>query len=634
MCLILLFQWLPALSVAAGEPLERDREVYGDAVVAIDRGRWTEYQQLRPGLESYPLAMYLDYFELSRKPRQVRAGDARLFLQRSAGSPLPNRFLAIYLRQAGKDRRWSDFLAVMPREPNAIELKCYFFRARLATGDTLVAWEGAERLWVHGESRPKACDPLFDAWLKAGELNDEVVWARLLKAFDARERSLMSYVARKGSEELRPWSDKLLAIYSQPDRMRRIAPPVDDARMADIITHAVAYFARYKPEAALAHWHYYREHLTFSDQQVNQAERALVLRSLFAKSEVNKPWVEDTLAQLGDDTLVEVRLRWALREQDWTAVASNIGKLSADARAQPVWRYWRAVVHERNSEPEAARELLQQVAREREYYGFLAAARLGVPPDFNHQSVVLADPGDTPENRLPVVQRIEELYHHDEENLAHSEWFQVLNDSEPGQQQQLATLAAGRGWHRMAIDAANRAQFWDALDLRFPMPYGDVFNHYADLRQVPSSELMAIARRESAFYPGARSPVGARGLMQIMPATGKQVASGLGTAHSSQALFQVEHNVLLGSAYYRQLLDRYGNNRVLAMAAYNAGPHRVDLWRNKPGKTVPVDIWIETIPYRETRGYVKAVLAYNLIFKYLGGESGNLLTTQEQQLAY
>ncbi|HEY7775508.1 MAG TPA: transglycosylase SLT domain-containing protein, partial [Kineobactrum sp.] len=265
---------------------------------------------------------------------------------------------------------------------------------------------------------------------------------------------------------------------------------------------------------------------------------------------------------------------------------------------------------------------------------FLAAARLGVPPSFNHQSVVPGDFANVSLNQLPVVLRVEELLHHHEENLAHSEWFQVLNDSESGQQQQLATLAANRGWHRMAIDAANKAEFWDALDLRFPMPFSDVFGRYADLRQVPATELMAIARRESAFYPGARSPVGARGLMQIMPATGKQVASGLGEPHSSEALFQVEHNVLLGSAYYRQLLDRYGNNRVLAMAAYNAGPSRVNLWRNKPGKTVPVDIWIETIPYRETRDYVKAVLAYNLIFKYLGGEAGSLLTLQEQQLTY
>jgi soluble lytic murein transglycosylase len=145
---------------------------------------------------------------------------------------------------------------------------------------------------------------------------------------------------------------------------------------------------------------------------------------------------------------------------------------------------------------------------------------------------------------------------------------------------------------------------------------------------------MAIARRESAFYPQARSPVGARGLMQLMPATGREVASSLGKRQASSDLFEVEHNVLLGSAYYRQLLDRFGGNRVFALTAYNAGPHRVDRWRNKPGETVPVDVWVDTIPYKETREYVQAVLSYNVVFQYLMGDTHSLITPAERKAQY
>jgi soluble lytic murein transglycosylase len=629
-----LFQAGHVVAVPSWPPPAEDREQYSSAVEAIKRGRWTQYQQLRPGLEDYPLAIYLDYFELSRKPRQVRPGDARLFLQRSEGSPLPNRFLSVYLMQAGRDARWQDFLMVMPDEPNSIELKCYYFRARLASGDQLAAWEGAERLWIHGESRPKACDPLFDAWLNADQLNDEVVWARLLKAFDARQRSLMIYVARKGSNRLRPWSDKLLAVYNQPDRIQSLAPPVDDPRAADVAAHGIAYLARYRPEPALREWLYYQQQLSFTAQQTALVEGAIVLRSLFAKSGPNKTWVDDALSRLEDDKLVEIRARWALQEQDWPALAEAISNLSAAGQQDPGWRYWRAVSHERAGERELARAMFEVVARERDYYGFLAAERLGLEPSFNHRPMVLDEAQAQPLRDHPVVRRIAELFHHDQEQLAHSEWYQVLQDTAVEQQQGLAALAASLGWHRMAIDAANQAQAWDALDLRFPMPYRETFSRHASLRNVASSELMAIARRESAFFAGARSPVGARGLMQVMPATGRQVASQLGAQHSDGALFDVEHNVLLGSAYYRQLLDRYGGNRVLAMTAYNAGPQRVDRWRNKPAEVVPVDVWIETIPFRETRNYVKAVLAYNLVFKYLMGEQGSLLTVQERQLGY
>jgi soluble lytic murein transglycosylase len=122
--------------------------------------------------------------------------------------------------------------------------------------------------------------------------------------------------------------------------------------------------------------------------------------------------------------------------------------------------------------------------------------------------------------------------------------------------------------------------------------------------------------------------------MQIMPATGRQVASYLGKPHSSKDLYEVEHNVLLGSAYYRQLLDRFDGNRVFALTAYNAGPHRVDRWRNGEGEQMPVELWIETIPYRETRNYVQAVLSYNVVFQYLLGDTRSLLTPAERSARY
>ena len=134
---------LPAAAVPAPpEKLDASREGYSDAIEAIDRGQWTEYRKLRPGLDDYPLAIYLDYYELNRQVHKVRPADARRFISLSEDTPLPNRFLGTYLRQAGRDRRWTDFLAVKPDEPVSVDLKCYYFRAKLASGDTLAAWEG------------------------------------------------------------------------------------------------------------------------------------------------------------------------------------------------------------------------------------------------------------------------------------------------------------------------------------------------------------------------------------------------------------------------------------------------------------------------------------------------------------
>ncbi|MEE4143420.1 MAG: transglycosylase SLT domain-containing protein [Halieaceae bacterium] len=625
---------VPAAADTADDVLASERRQYDAALRAVNKGRWTEYEQLRPGLEDYPLAMYLDYYQLTRQSGAVRPADALRFIDRSAGSPLPNRYTNAYLREAGQDGRWRDFLAVKADEPAGIELKCYYFRARLAAGDTDVAWEGAARLWDAGESRPDACDPLFSAWIAAGQLTDDIVWARQLKAFDARQRSLMTYVAKRASPALAPWADKLLAVYQQPDKMRRQSLPPDSPYSADIASHGLALLARYSPGTALEYWTEYQQELEFTAQQTRQVEYAIALHGLFAEEEALAPWLQGALERLQDDKLVELRLRWLLAEQDWAALAQTLPLLSQERRGHESWRYWQGVVLEKQGDTAAANAIFEEVSRERSFHGFLASDKLGNAYSFNHQTPEL-DPGTAGDlRRLPVVRRVGELNFHESYSLAHSEWYYLLQAQDRQRNEQLAQLASQQGWYRMAIDAASRAESWDALDLRFPTPYQEAFRRNASLQKVPSTELMAIARRESAFYPWAQSPVGARGLMQLMPATGKEVASSLGKRQSSSDLFDVEHNVLLGSAYYRQLLDRFGGNRVFALTAYNAGPHRVDRWRHKPGEGVPVDVWIDTIPYKETREYVQAVLFYNVVFQYLMGDTRSLLTPAELQATY
>ncbi|MDX1736292.1 MAG: transglycosylase SLT domain-containing protein, partial [Halioglobus sp.] len=493
---------------------------------------------------------------------------------------------------------------------------------------------GARELWVHGRSRPDECDPLFDAWMRVGQLDDDLVWARLLATFDARQKRLMAYVARKGSTDLQPWSDLLQRVYARPRDINRVDLPAHKARSADIATHGLSYLARYSPEQALSGWRSMQSRLDFSAQQRARVERTIARRSLFARTDAHREWLHDVLARLGDDTLTGIRLRWALRERDWAALERTLPLLSEQEQQEGVWRYWQAVALEQRGALDEARALQEALATERGYYSFLAADRLGVTYAFNARPLPQPEPlawGDH-----PVLERIEELHFHDAQTLAHAEWYKLLQDTpEAGHKAQLARLASDRGWHRMAIDAAARARAWDALDVRFPLAYQNVFDYHAGAQQVPSTELLAISRRESAFFPWARSSVGARGLMQIMPATGRQVAASINTRHSAADLYEIDHNVKLGSTYYRQLLDRFGGNRIFALSAYNAGPHRVDRWRNDGAEQVPVDIWVETIPFHETRNYVQAVLAYNVVFQYLMGEDmQTLLTDAERRATY
>jgi len=361
-------------------------------------------------------------------------------------------------------------------------------------------------------------------------------------------------------------------------------------------------------------------------------EHAIALQGLFAKAASQDEWLEDALPRLGDDKLVGIRLRWALAEEDWSALARFLPLLTPAGQEQMDWRYWGAVLKGHQGDADGSRSMLEPLAAERDYYGFLAADRLGRAYAFNHDQPA---PRSSSVESLAAVRRVEELTYHHEAPLAYAEWYALLQTtSDPEVLRDLMLLASARGWDRMAIDAATRVEAWDALDYRFPIAHAEVFRRYAAERALQGSELMAIARRESAFYPQAESPVGARGLMQLMPATGASVAASLHVPYSRAQLFEVEDNVKLGSAYYRQLLDRFDGNRVFALTAYNAGPHRVDRWRHTPGEGLPVELWIETIPYQETRNYVQAVLAYNVVYQYLLGNPQQLLSPAERHTEY
>lgn len=201
----------------------------------------------------------------------------------------------------------------------------------------------------------------------------------------------------------------------------------------------------------------------------------------------------------------------------------------------------------------------------------------------------------------------------------------------------MADYAQRRGWLAKLVQTTIAGSMWDALDWRFPEAYRDNFIHWGQQNDVDPYLLMGIARRESAYNPAALSPAGARGLMQLMPATATQLSRQLGIADPGPyGVLDPETNIRLGSTYIRDMLDRYRGNRIAATAAYNAGPGRVDRWlREAPEE---FDLFVESIPFRETRAYVQAVLSYRAIFESLanGGSSEgvSMLSATEKTVRY
>jgi soluble lytic murein transglycosylase len=623
-----------AMYPAAGATMNPEaRLLYSQAEAAIAAGDWQRFEQLRAQLDEYPLALYLDYQRLDSRLRQVPGDKARLFLETSADTPLQLRFKGRYLRQSGKDERWDDLLAVTDSLPNTTDLQCYYYLARLAQGDSVVAWQGARDLWAYGKSQSNACDPLFKAWIDNGQIDDEAVWQRQLLAFDARHQGLMIYVGDLGSEQLQSWTEQLLAVYRRPHTLATIGLPAYDPRSLDIYTRGLARYARVDANRALGLWLRLLPKHNFSTTQMLQVQDALAWQTLRDGATKNRHWLDQYLAGRGNMKLLEARLRLAIRQSDWTALLEMSVYLDESTGQLTAWRYWNAHASAATGQALQAVASWKELAAERDYYGFLAAEKLALPYQLNNKPLLFtnADPNIV---GAVAVQRTGELMYHGKLREARSEWNYLLPRVVTADRAALSHHARQQGWYRFAIDAAIEAQAWDALELRFPQPYTDFFQDYGQRYGVPDTELLSIARRESAFFSHARSEAGARGIMQLLPSTARRAARSLGQQALASDLYQVDANIALGGAYYRQLLDAYDNNRVLSLAAYNAGPQRVRRWLRETDKTLDVYQWVETIPFPETRSYVQAVLAYNVVYDRLRQGQQKVFLASEIEASY
>ena len=232
--------------------------------------------------------------------------------------------------------------------------------------------------------------------------------------------------------------------------------------------------------------------------------------------------------------------------------------------------------------------------------------------------------------------RVRELMYWNMDNTARSEWANLVTSKTKDQQAQLARYAFNQHWWDLSVQATIAGKLWDQLEERFPLAYNDLFTRYISGKDIPQSYAMAIARQESAWNPKAGSPVGARGLMQIMPGTATHTVSMFsipGYSGPSQ-LLDPEMNINIGTSYLQYVYQQFGNNRIFASAAYNAGPGRVRTWRGNSGGRIDAVAFIESIPFSETRGYVKNVLSYDAYYRYFMGQKDTLLSDAEWKLRY
>ncbi|MBP2152713.1 MULTISPECIES: murein transglycosylase [Erwinia] len=620
---------------ARADSLDEQRTRYLQIKQAWDNKQMDIVGQLMPTLRDYPLYPYLEYRQLAQSLDQETGLAVKDFIQRYPTLPPVRSLSSRFVNELARREDWRGLLVFSPDAPKPVAARCNWYYAKWATGQEQVAWEGAKSIWLTGSSLPGTCDKLFSAWQMAGQQNPITTLERIRLAMKAGNTNLVNFLAKQLPQDYQTIANAVMDLQNNPGTVENFARNVgatDFTRQATAI--AFASLARTDVERARQLIPTLVQLQKMDDQQTQELKDAVAWRLMGNDTTSEQArWRDDVVMRSDSTSLIERRVRMALGNNDRRGMNTWIARLPVEDKAKDEWQYWQADLLMEQGRKEEAEGILRKLMRERGFYPMVAAQKLGVEYPLQVDKAPAVDGSLT---RGPEIARVRELMYWGMDNLARSEWSYLVSSRTTSQQQMLASYARQQNWWDLSVQATITGKLWNSLQERFPLAWQPQFERNISGKSIPISYAMAIARQESAWNPKARSPVGASGLMQVMPATAQHTVTKFsipGYSNSSQ-LLDAETNIQIGTQYLESVYQQFGQNRIFASAAYNAGPSRVRTWQGNSAGKLDAVAFIETIPFSETRGYVKNVLAYDAYYRYFLNQSDKLFADSEWQQRY
>jgi soluble lytic murein transglycosylase len=625
--IILVFSWhfIALANVQAGESLlikssPEKQSLFIKAEKLLNKGDNLTYKDIYKKLDDYPLQPYLKMRELIKSINLNSRNDIVSFLAKHKNSPLDWPLRKAWLQYLVKKQKGELFLEAYNQTWNT-ELQCENLKFLLANEKKKTeAFTQVKSIWLVGKSLPKTCDPLLTAWQKSGYRTPDLVWQRLALAADGGQHTLIPYLTSLLPKEQqylgKLWhkvrKNPAVVLSSKNFKSKSV-------KEQQIYSYGIKRLIWRTPNEAIESFEKAKESLALSNKNQQQIIEKFALALASKKHPEARTWLHKVDSTNIDPTIMQWQITDVVKEQDWLMVLKELDSMPDSYKTELQWQYWyaRALIA---TQAEKGRELMASVAVKRHYYGFLAATHLNTPVTMQNKPLKINQSEKKPLLNYPSAKRAFELYDLGRYTQARREWRYWLSQLDDRQKLVAAKVANENGWVDRAIFTLAKVGYLDDVNLRFPKAFDKKITRYAGDRNINPAWAFAIARRESSFMPDAQSSAGAKGLMQIMPATAKELK---GRRVDNWYLYNAENNIELGTKYLRELLDKNKGNHVLATASYNAGPHRIKKWL-KYGKTMPADVWIETIPFKETRNYVKSVLAYQEIYQHKPGQVSDI----------
>ena len=605
-----------ATGIIDNDPWKDDRKLFLKADKALDQNRLSSYRQLADQLQDYPLYPYLQFKQLRKRLKTADPNKISAFIEQHEDDPLGWRLRQSWLYTLAKQRNWPRYLEVW-RDPQPVKLQCYKLQAQINTGQTAGLDEHALKLWMVGKSQEKTCDPAFHYLEQQDKITHELLWQRIRLAMHSGNPGLARWLAKRLPKEDADWVTLWRAARARPARtLTAPALQQDTPEAREIILYSIRRIARTDAGQAYKRWADLKPRYSFSAEETGQLEKKMAMSANWQKHPRAHEWLVAVPEDAADVNVREWRVRTALRNKDWPAVLEYSTALLDDKDNREEWQYWQAVALQQTDRQTAAENGFSVLATQRDYHGFLAADTLAWPYRMGNKPLQYNAAALEELSQQAGLVRAHELFRAAMFRDARREWASATRNFSNDELKLAAVLADRWGWHDRAILTVASTKDYSDLKLRFPLDFRGDIQQAASNKQLDPAHVYAVIRQESAFNKDARSPAGAMGLMQLMPKTGLATARKYNIPlGSTRLLYQPDKNITIGSTYLKQVMEQYDGNIVLASAAYNAGPHRVDRWL--PGKhEQAADSWVALIPYRETRKYVQRILAYIAIYDW------------------
>jgi len=619
---------LEAVSISA------QRSYYVQAKEALSKNNSKVYFKYGYWLDDYPLKSYLAYEELTLRLKTASNTEIAQFIKGHQDLPQIGWMRLRWLRNLAEKNDWQEFLKHYVNDGRFIELDCLHAFYQLNLGDKKIGHEQASKLWLSSKQRPSACNATFDLWSAQGGLTEDLRLQRLLLVLSESKPNLdLASAINKNLKNLAKYGQLALKIQKNPEEIKDLKQFMPANKYnAQIVAFGLTQLARKDLEAAYNLLKTAEKKFNFADESKLKLAQTLGLRLAWQLQPTAYNLLQKYDPNFSNNEISNWKLRLLLQSQNWAKVARFIEQAPMHLQQTTKYKYWHArSLASLNPHHLEARKVLNDLAQQHHFYAFLAADMLQKPYQTKVNTKIT--PQISKEVRqIPALKRALELYAIGELSSANLEWDLLLKKLNAEQLAYAAELAHQKKWYWGSIKASNRSKgLISDLNVVFPMPYQQIVSNKANEHQVSHSWIYAVMRQESAFTPDAKSSSGAQGLMQIMPQTATYIAKKHKIDFHPKQIYAPETNIALGSVYLKQLHEQFAQNRILATAAYNAGPNRVRRWLANTDH-LPIDVWIEIIPYDETRGYVQNVLAFAVAYSFKMGNKAKLLQPHEYNL--